>query len=325
LILVPTRELVEQICEEIEKFTGQISLRVVPIYGGKNINTQKQIVHEGSDIIVATPGKLLSHIKMGKVNFSHVKHLILDEADRMLDMGFNDDIQQIIASCPTNRQNLLFSATMPNAIRTFAKVLLKNPEEITLSISKPAEGVAQRVFLTFDEQKKKLIPLLLKEREHYTSILIFTSAKDRVYDIIRELRQAKIAAKGISSNLDQTKREEVLSSFRSKNTRILVATDVLSRGIDIKDINLVINYDVPHDAEDYVHRIGRTARANTKGEAITLVNPKDMQRMHRIEKLIERELEKQPCPEELGESPIWQSRQQNNNRKKKFYKKPMKK
>jgi superfamily II DNA/RNA helicase len=325
LILVPTRELAVQIEQQIQGLSYFISVNSMAIYGGggdaKLWNKQADALNENCDIIVATPGKLLSHLKMGKVNFSHVKHLVMDEADRMLDMGFSDDINQIISYLPKNRQNLLFSATMPNSIRTLAKNLLYNPAEITLSISKPAEGVTQRVYLTFDNQKSKLIPLLLKEREHYTSIIIFTSAKEKVNEIIRELRQHKIPAKGISSNLDQTQREEVLSSFRSKNTRILVATDVLSRGIDIKDINLVINYDVPHDAEDYVHRIGRTARANTKGEAITLVNPKDMQRMDRIEKLIERVLDKDNCPEELGESPKWEVRSGGGKKKKKFFKK----
>ena len=325
LILVPTRELAVQIEQQIQGLSYFISVNSMSIYGGggdaKLWNQQAAALNEGCDIIVATPGKLLSHLKMGKVNFSKVKHLVLDEADRMLDMGFHDDIKQIISFLPDKRQNLLFSATMPQSIRTLAKLLLHNPEEITLSISKPAEGVAQKVFLTFDEQKPKLIPLLLKDRVHYNSIIIFTSAKERIYDIIRALKQAGFPSKGISSNLDQTQREEVLSSFRSKNTRILVATDVLSRGIDIKDINLVVNYDVPHDAEDYVHRIGRTARANTKGEAITLVNPKDMQRMHRIEKLIERELEKENCPEELGESPSWNAKSSSGNRKKPFKRK----
>lgn len=325
LILVPTRELAVQIEQQIQGLSYFISVNSMAIYGGggdgKLWNQQAAALNEGCDIIVATPGKLLSHLRMGKVNFSHVKHLVMDEADRMLDMGFSDDINQILSFLPEKRQNLLFSATMPNSIRNLAKLLLHDPEEITLSISKPAEGVTQKVYLTFDAQKSKLIPLLLQERTHYTSIIIFTSAKDRIYDIVRELRQNGFPSKGISSNLDQSQREEVLSSFRSKNTRILVATDVLSRGIDIKDINLVVNYDVPHDAEDYVHRIGRTARANTKGEAITLVNPKDMQRMNRIEKLIERELDKENCPEALGESPKWEVRSGSGKKKKPFQRK----
>ncbi len=322
LILVPTRELAVQIEQQIQGLSYFISVNSMAIYGGggdaKLWNQQAAALKEGCDIIVATPGKLLSHLKMGKVNFSKVKHLVLDEADRMLDMGFHDDIKQIISFLPEKRQNLLFSATMPHSIRTLAKILLHNPEEITLSISKPAEGVTQRVFLAYDEQKPKLIPYLLKERDNYTSIIIFTSAKERIYDIVRALKQAGFPAKGISSNLEQAQREEVLSSFRAKSTRILVATDVLSRGIDIKDINLVVNYDVPHDAEDYVHRIGRTARANTKGEAITLVNPKDMPKMHRIEKLIERELEKEKCPDELGASPEWIAKSGNKNKKRPF-------
>jgi len=325
LILVPTRELAVQIEQQIQGLSYFISVNSMAIYGGggdgKLWNQQAAALNEGCDIIVATPGKLLSHLRMGKVNFSHVKHLVMDEADRMLDMGFSDDINQILSFLPEKRQNLLFSATMPHSIRNLAQKLLHNQEEITLSISKPAAGVAQKIFMTFDEQKPKLIPLLLKDRTHYTSIIIFTSAKDRIYDIVRALKQNGFPAKGISSNLDQSQREEVLSSFRSKNTRILVATDVLSRGIDIKDINLVVNYDVPHDAEDYVHRIGRTARANTKGEAITFVNPKDMQRMQRIEKLIEREFEKENCPEELGSSPKWEVRAGSGKKKRPFQRK----
>jgi superfamily II DNA/RNA helicase len=322
LILVPTRELAVQIEQQIQGLSYFISVNSMAIYGGSGDarlwDKQVAALNEGCDIVVATPGKLLSHLKMGKVNFSKIKHLVLDEADRMLDMGFLEAIKQIISYLPEKRQNLLFSATMPQSIRNLAKILLHNPVEISLSISKPADGVAQRVFLTFDEQKSKLIPLLLREREHYRSIIIFTSAKEKINEIIRALNQAGFPSKGISSNLDQNQREEVLSSFRSKNTRILVATDVLSRGIDIKDIDLVINYDVPHDAEDYVHRIGRTARANTKGEAITLVNPKDMKRMHRIEKLIDRILDKENCPAEFGESPLWEVKSGSGKRKKSF-------
>ncbi len=308
LIIVPTRELAVQIEQQIQGLSYFISVGSKAIYGGgdgKDWNIQKEALEQGTDIIVATPGKLLSHLKMGYVDFSKVQHLVMDEADRMLDMGFSDDLNQIISYLPKERQNLLFSATMPNSIRTLATTLLKDPVEITLSVSKPAAGVKQIAYLTFDEQKQKLLSLLLKEREHYESIILFTSSKSKVSEITRGLKQNGFKARGISSNLDQEEREEVLRGFRSKRIRILVATDVMSRGIDIKDINLVINFDVPHDAEDYVHRIGRTARANTKGEAITLVNPKDMHKMHKIERLIEMEVEKLALPEELGPSPEW--------------------
>ena len=201
-----------------------------------------------------------------------MKHLVLDEADKMLDMGFADDLVTIISNLPQERQTLMFSATMPNKIRDLAKRILKDPEEITLSISKPAAGVKQLVYLTFDNQKAPLIKQILDERPEYTSIIIFTSSKLKVNEIVHSLRKNGFKAQGVSSNLDQEQREEILRGFRSKRIRIVVATDVMSSGIDIKEINLVINYDTPFDAEDYVHRVGRTARANTKGEAITLVN-----------------------------------------------------
>jgi superfamily II DNA/RNA helicase len=200
---------------------------------------------------------------------------------------------------------LMFSATMAPKIKVLANKILHNPEEIVLSLSKPAEGITQGVYLTFDTQKDALLKHVIENRKEYTSIIIFTSAKDKVSQIARYLSRNGISAKGISSNLNQEEREEVLLGFRSKRTRVLVATDVMSRGIDIKEINMVINYDAPRDAEDYVHRVGRTARANTKGEAVTFINPKDMQRLDKIEKLIEKQIEKYLIPEALGEAPIW--------------------
>jgi superfamily II DNA/RNA helicase len=218
-------------------------------------------------------------------------------------MGFSDDLLSIISNLPKERQTLLFSATMPSKIRELAKRILKDPEEITLSISKPAAGVAQKVYLTFDTQKIPLITSILKERTDYTSIIIFTSSKSKVSEIVHALRKNGIKSQGVSSNLDQEQREEILRGFRSKRIRIIVATDVMSRGIDIKEINLVINYDTPFDAEDYVHRVGRTARANTKGEAITLVNEKDMRKLAQIQRLIEAEIPQIDLPEELGKGP----------------------
>lgn len=324
LVIVPTRELAVQIEQQIQGLSYFISVGSKAIYGGgdaKNWNEQKEALEQGTDIIVATPGKLLSHLKMGHVDFSKVKHLILDEADRMLDMGFSDDLRQIFSYLPEKRQNLLFSATMPQGIRTLAAKLLHDPIEITLSVSKPAEGVTQGVYLAHENQKISLISAILKERMHYESIIVFTSSKLKVSDIVRNLTKEGLKARGISSNLEQDEREEVLRGFRSKRVRILVATDVLSRGIDIKDINLVINFDAPMDAEDYVHRIGRTARANTKGEALTLVNEKDMQRMVRIERLIEMEIPKISLPEGFEPGPQWRSGSSsssgNKNRKKK--------
>jgi superfamily II DNA/RNA helicase len=329
LIVVPTRELAIQIEQQIQGISYFVSVGSQTVYGGgdgKDWEIQKNALKHGTDIIVATPGKLLSHLKLGYVNFNHVQHLILDEADRMLDMGFIDDLEKIISYLPKEHQTLLFSATMPKAIRDLAKKFTKDPVEISLSISKPAAGVDQNVYLCFDEQKDKLLVSILAERQDYDSIIIFTSTKSKVSDIVKSLRRNKFNATGISSNLEQSNREEVLRGFRSKRIRILVATDVMSRGIDIKEINMVINYDVPGDAEDYVHRVGRTARANTKGEAFTLVNPKDMHKFQRIEQLIDTELPKLKPPKELGDGPEWRARSNNNkkqfNKKKKpYYKK----
>lgn len=324
LIIVPTRELAMQIEQEIQGLSYFVSVGSIAIYGGgsgKDFDEQKKTLSEGTDIIVATPGKLLSHIAMGYVDFSNLQHLILDEADKMLDMGFAEDILQIISQLPDNRQNLMFSATMPPKIRDLAKRILSYPEEITLSISKPAAGVKQSVYLAYDEQKIKLIASILKERPEYVSIIIFTSSKSKVNEIVRELRTAGFQSKGMSSNRTQEEREEILRGFRSRRIRILVATDVMSRGIDIKEINMVINFDTPFDAEDYVHRVGRTARANTKGEAVTLVNPKDMRKLAQIERLIEAEVERIPVPEELGPGPEWKIEQRSNKKKKPFRKK----
>jgi superfamily II DNA/RNA helicase len=318
LIIVPTRELAIQIEQQIQGLSYFVSVGSLAVYGGgggKDWQIEKDALVNGTDIIVATPGKLISHLKLGYVNFKKVKHLVLDEADRMLDMGFAEDLKTIISHLPEKHQTLMFSATMPKAIAQLAKKTMNNPAEIALSISKPAAGVKQELFLTFDEQKIGVIQHLLAERTDYDSIIIFTSSKSRVSEIVRALNRKGLKSKGISSNLEQDAREEVLRGFRSKRIRILVATDVMSRGIDIKEINMVINFDVPHDAEDYVHRVGRTARANTKGEAITLVNQKDMGKMKRIEELIEATLPKSNPPIELGEGPIWKVGQSGGSKK----------
>ncbi len=328
LIIVPTRELAIQIEQQIQGLSYFISVSSMAVYGGgdgKEWILQKEALINGADIIVATPGKLLAHLQMGYVNFKKVKHLVLDEADRMLDMGFIDDIQQIISFLPKERQTLMFSATMPNSIKLLANKILNQPEEIILSISKPAEGVEQNAYLAFDAQKDKLLAHILNERKHYDSIIIFTSAKLKINEIVHSLSRSGFKAQGISSNLEQDKREQVLQDFRSKKIRILVATDVMSRGIDVKEINMVINYDVPHDAEDYVHRVGRTARASTKGEAITLINPRDMYKFAKIEKLIEKEIPKLLLPTDIGEAPAWNPEKDKTkptgNKKRNFHKK----
>jgi superfamily II DNA/RNA helicase len=323
LIIVPTRELAIQIDQQIEGFSYFTHVTSLPVYGGgegQDWETQKKALTQGAEVIVATPGKLISHLNMGYVKFDHLQHLILDEADRMLDMGFHDDIQKIITYLPKERQTLMFSATMPPKIRELARKVLKDPFEINIALSKPAEGVVQAVCLTYDAQKTPLINAMIANKPEVKSILVFSSTKKKVNEIVRGLKSKNYKVEGISSDLEQSEREEVLLRFRSKQTRVLVATDVLSRGIDIKDINFVVNYDVPGDAEDYVHRIGRTARADTKGVALTLVNEDDMYKFEQIEQLIERKVQRVKLPEALGEGPEWNVRSFNKRGKKPFNK-----
>ncbi len=302
LILVPTRELAIQIDQQIQGFAYTLNINSIAIYGGSDGSDwgqQKTALTQGADIIVATPGKLISHLAQGYVKFDKIEHLILDEADRMLDIGFYDDIMKIISFLPAKRQNLMFSATMPPEIKSFARQILHDPEEIALEISKPAEGVLQAVYLIHENLKIDLIQKLIAGKPDFQSILIFTSTKKKVNVIVRGLRSKIRQTEGISSDLPQNEREEVLLRFKSRETKVLVATDVLSRGIDIKDINLIINFDVPGDAEDYVHRVGRTARADSTGVAITLVNLQDMQRLKRIEALIGVQIHRIPLPDDI--------------------------
>ena len=311
LIIVPTRELAIQLDQQIQGLSYFVPVNSQPIFGGgggADWDQEKKALTTNTDIIVTTPGKMIAHLNMGYVKFDHVEHLILDEADKMLDMGFFPDIEKIISHIPKKRQTLMFSATMPPKIRKLANQILVNPEEISIEMSKPAEGVLQAAYLTYDNQKTKLIINLIADKPDYTGILIFTSTKSKVNDIVRALKGHGYTVEGISSDLEQQDRNAVLTRFRSKQTRVLVATDVLSRGIDIKDINLIINYDVPGDAEDYVHRVGRTARANTTGVALTLINEKDMAKFSRIEDLIERKVLKIPLPKDLGPGPEWNPR-----------------
>ncbi len=308
LIIVPTRELAMQIDQQVQGIGYTMGINSIAIYGGgdgDDWGQQKIALTQGADIVVATPGKLISHLNLGYVKFDTIKFLILDEADRMLDIGFYDDIVKIISYLPKDRQTLMFSATMAPKIRSLAQQVLINPEQINISMSKPAEGVLQAAYLIYNQQKNGLVSHLISENPDYSSILIFCSTKKAVNELTRVLKKQKFSVEAISSDLEQAQREEVLQGYRSKRTRILVATDVMSRGIDIKDINLVINYDVPQDAEDYVHRVGRTARADATGVALTLVNEDDMFNFHRIEQLIEREVFKIPLPAHFGEGPEW--------------------
>ena len=309
LIVAPTRELALQIDQQIEGFGYFLGISSLPVYGGGDSSSwdqQKKALSDGAEIIVATPGRLIAHINLGYVDFSHLEHLILDEADRMLDMGFHDDIMKIVNKLPKKRQTLLFSATMPPKIRQLSKKLLQNPKQLNIAISKPAEGVLQGAYMVFEEQKINLIELLLSGKKNYPSILIFASTKKKVRDINQRLLRKGFASAEISSDLGQEEREMALRKFKSKNTQILVATDILARGIDIKEISLVINYEVPQDAEDYVHRIGRTARADATGVALTLISDKDQYRFHQIEELIGSKVMKIPNPPEIGEGPKYE-------------------
>jgi len=305
LILVPTRELAIQIDQQVEGFSYFLSVGSTPIYGGNDSSEwerQKKSLTTGTDIVVSTPGRLLQHLTMGYVNFSSIEHLILDEADRMLDMGFFEDIMNIVNLLPQSRQTLMFSATMPPKIREFAQKLCVAPQEVSLSLSKPAEGILQACYLVYDHQKIELINSLLKGKD-LASVIIFSSTKHKVKEIAASLARNGFNSKSIHSDLDQSERENVLLEFKNRRVQILVATDIIARGIDIEKIDLVINFDVPRDAEDYVHRVGRTARAKSQGVALTFINENEQQDFYKIEKLIEKDIYKIPLPESLGSGP----------------------
>jgi superfamily II DNA/RNA helicase len=309
LIIVPTRELALQIDQALQGFSYFTSVSSLAIYGGSDgsvFEQEKKALTQGANVIIATPGRLMAHLNMGYVKLDNLQHLILDEADRMLDMGFVDDIIKITTYLPKNRQTLMFSATMAPRIRTLATKLLNEPEQITISLSKPAEGVVQGAYLVYDTQKNNLIKSLLSGKEkELSSVIIFLSTKIKVKELERDLQKAGLKAKAIHSDLEQGEREEVLRNFRSKQLQILVATDILSRGIDIEDIGLVINYDVPGDAADYIHRIGRTARAASTGVALTFINEYDQQKFAQIETLIAAEVKKLPLPEGFESGPAY--------------------
>ena len=305
LVIAPTRELALQIDQQVEGFAYFLGVSSLPVYGGSDGATwdqQRKAMESGADIIIATPGRLMALLQAGTINLSHLKHLVLDEADRMLDMGFFDDIVRIIKQLPANRQTLMFSATMPPKIRSLANSILRSPKEVNIAISKPASGILQQAYLVHDHQKMPLLKKLLLGND-YKSAIIFSNSKENVKKLGSELIRAGLPAKAFHSDLEQAEREHIMNQFKSRKLQMLIGTDILSRGIDVEGIELVVNYDTPHDAEDYVHRIGRTARAEKTGTAITFVNEKDHWKFQKVEKLIGNEIVKLPLPTELGESP----------------------
>ena len=310
LVIAPTRELALQIDQQVEGFAYFLGVSSLPVYGGSDGATweqQRKAMEAGADIIVATPGRLIALLAGGKMDFRHLKHLVLDEADRMLDMGFFDDIVRIIKQLPQDRQTLMFSATMPPKIRSLAKAILKDPKEISIAISKPAAGILQQAYLVHDHQKMGLLKRLLLNND-YKSAIIFSNSKENVKKLGSELIRAGLQAKAFHSDLEQAEREQIMNQFKSRKLQMLIGTDILSRGIDVEGIELVVNYDTPHDAEDYVHRIGRTARAEKTGTAITFVNEKDHWKFQKVEKLIGNEIIKLPLPGDLGEGPVFTSK-----------------
>lgn len=333
IIIVPTRELAIQIDQQIEGLSYFTEATSIAIYGGgdgKSFDAEKKALTTGADIVICTPGRFISHLNMGYFDTSGVKHFILDEADRMLDMGFNEDINRIAKKLPLDRQNLLFSATMPPKIRQLSEQLLKDPVTINIAISKPNKGILQAAYLVHNHQKIKLISEILKGKDH-DYILVFSSRKVTVKEITKALNKEGLPAKGIHSDLNQQEREAVLLDFKNKRIKLLVATDVLSRGIDIKGINLVINYDIPSDAEDYVHRIGRTARGDNTGVALTFINAEDCHNFSKIEDLIGSEVRKLALPEGFEPGPKYDTskkkpfKKKGNFNKKKKHWKPRKK
>ncbi len=306
LILAPTRELAVQIDQQAEGMGYFTGLSSIAIYGGGDgigYEQQRRALREGVDIVIATPGRLIAHLSSGGAQLDGITHLILDEADRMLDMGFKDDITRIVRELPAKRQTLLFSATMPPKIRTFAAQLLTEPKQVNIAISKPAAGILQQYYRVQDEQKNTLIRHIL-DNGSYKSIIIFASTKESVKKLDRELSKGGLKVKPFHSDLTQEEREKILLEFKNRQLAVLVGTDVLSRGIDVEGIDLVINYNVPPDPEDYIHRIGRTARAEKTGTAITFVNSRESRRLKSIERLMERQVDEVPLPEAIGISPV---------------------
>ncbi|HEX8676268.1 MAG TPA: DEAD/DEAH box helicase [Segetibacter sp.] len=322
LIIVPTRELAIQIAENLEGLSYFTPISSIAVYGGGtgvSFVQERQALSAGADIVICTPGRFIGHLARGYVKLKQLDYLVLDESDRMLDMGFNEDIMKIISFLPAQRQTLLFSATMPPKIRELARKILRQPAEINISLSKPPERIVQQAFVVYDAQKPNLIRHILRQKE-FKSVIIFCSKKNNVKQLARDLKKAGFSVEEIHSDLDQNIREQVLAAFINARVRILVATDILSRGIHIDNIDLVINYDVPNDGEDYVHRIGRTARAENEGTAYTLINEKEQNKFAAIEKLLGHAVVKAGVPSDIGDTPLYQPRTFSGNRRKFIHK-----
>lgn len=317
VIMSPTRELAQQIDQAMQGFGYYLNgISSLAIYGGNDGNRYEQELRSlsmGADVIIATPGRLLSHLTMGNADFSKVSFFVLDEADRMLDMGFSEDIKKIAKHLPPTCQTIMFSATMPEKIEELAKTLLKNPVEIKIAVSKPAEKIKQSAYVCYEDQKMGIIKEIFKQGD-LKRVIIFSGKKQKVKLINRALQKMNINCGEMHSDLEQAQRDEIMYKFKSGQTDVLVATDIVARGIDIDDITMVINFDVPRDAEDYVHRIGRTARADRDGVAITFINEADIAYFKQIEKLLEKEIEKVELPAELGKGPEYKLPEKRNGR-----------
>ena len=310
VIMAPTRELAQQIDQAMQGFAYYLDgISSIAVYGGNDGSRFDQEIRGlrgGAPVVIATPGRLLSHLKVGNLDLSRTSFFVLDEADRMLDMGFSEDIMQINALLPKDCQKVMFSATMPSKIRELAVSLLRDPVEVKLKVSRPADKIQQSAYVCYDPQKTGIIEHLFKNGD-LKRVIIFCGKKDRVKDINRALKKLNINCAPMHSDLTQQERDDVMYRFKAGQVDVLVATDIVARGIDIDDIAIVINFDVPHDAEDYVHRVGRTARCDRDGVAITFINEKDIRRFMQIERFLKKEIQKTPLPEGLGEGPEYKA------------------
>ena len=321
IIMSPTRELAQQIDQQMEGFSYFMPASSVAVYGGNDgirFEQEKRGLTLGADVVIATPGRLISHLSLGYVDLSRVSFFILDEADRMLDMGFFDDIMQIVKFLPKERQTIMFSATMPAKIQQLAQSILNDPVEVKLAVSKPADKIIQAAYVCYEHQKLGIIQSLFKEKAP-ERVIVFASKKLKVKEVAHAFQRMELNVGEMHSDLEQAQRDQIMREFKNGRVNILVATDIVSRGIDIDDIRLVINYDVPNDSEDYVHRIGRTARANNDGCAITFVSEKEQTQFKNIEDFLEKDIYKIPLPEELGEAPEYAPKKPESKNRGKHY------